>query len=255
MSTTNTALVPHGAAAPSWRTPPGRGCPAYVTREQARAVIAAAGSTRDRLLFECLWQTGGRVTEVLRLRRGDVDAREGALRLTNLKQRRRALREKLVYVAPELLRDLVLYARDLRLGPGDHFFTSRKTDAPGASGAPMTRQHAWWLLRRAAGGGGDGAGGGRAPAAGDGAGLPPRGGRAPAAGGGAPVRGAAAARPRPDRHHHGLRALHHPAIDPFRRKEGSGRGDPWVNGLPGGESQRGQQHAGEAESARRRVGP
>jgi integrase len=124
--------------------------PAYVTREQARAVIAAAQSTRDRLLFECLWQTGGRVTEVLRLRRGDVDAREGALRLANLKQRRRALREKLVYVSPELLRDLLHYAKDLRQGPGDHFFTSRKTDAPGASGAPMTRQHAWWLLRREA---------------------------------------------------------------------------------------------------------
>jgi integrase/recombinase XerD len=124
--------------------------PAYVTREQARAVIAAARATRDRLLFECLWQTGGRVTEVLRLRRGDVDAREGALRLVNLKQRRRALRQKLVYVSPELLRDLVHYAKDLRLGPGDHFFASRKTDAPGASGAPMTRQHAWWLLRRAA---------------------------------------------------------------------------------------------------------
>jgi integrase len=44
--------------------------PAYVTREQAPGVIAAAASTRDRLLFECLWQTGGRVTEVLRLRRG-----------------------------------------------------------------------------------------------------------------------------------------------------------------------------------------
>jgi integrase len=90
------------------------------------------------------------VTEVLRLLRGDVDAREGALRLANLKQRRRALREKLVYVSPELLRDLVHYAKDLRLGPGDYFFTSRKTDAPGASGASMTRQHAWWLLRHAA---------------------------------------------------------------------------------------------------------
>src|SRR5262249_20666086 len=107
--------------------------PTYVTREQARAAVAAAGSTPDRVLLECLWQTGGRVSEVLRLRRGDVDAREGALRLTNLKQRRRALREKLVYVSPELLRDLVLYAKDRRLGPGDHFFTSRKTDAPGAS--------------------------------------------------------------------------------------------------------------------------
>ena len=150
MGTPTAALAPRSATAVV-ADAAGARLPAYVTREQARAVIAAAGSTRDRLLFECLWQTGGRVTEVLRLRRGDVDAREGALRLANLKQRRRALREKLVYVSPELLRDLVLYAKDLRLGPGDHFFTSRKTDAPGASGAPMTRQHAWWLLRRAAG--------------------------------------------------------------------------------------------------------
>jgi integrase len=116
--------------------------PTYVTRAQARAVIAAAQSTRDRLLFACLWQTGGRVTEGLRLRRGDVDAREGALRLTNPEQRRRALREKLVYVSAELLRDLVHYAKDLRLGPGDHFFPSRKTDAPGAAARPPARRWA-----------------------------------------------------------------------------------------------------------------
>ena len=35
------------------------------------------------------------------------------------------------------------------------------------------------------------------------------------------------------------RAPHHQALDPFRRKEGFGRHDPWANGLPGGESQRG----------------
>ena len=33
--------------------------PAYVTREQARAVIAAARNSRDRLLLACRWQTGG----------------------------------------------------------------------------------------------------------------------------------------------------------------------------------------------------
>jgi hypothetical protein len=36
------------------------------------------------------------------------------------------------------------------------------------------------------------------------------------------------------------RAPYHLALDPFRRKEGFGRNDPWANGLPGGESQRGQ---------------
>jgi hypothetical protein len=29
-----------------------------------------------------------------------------------------------VYVSPDLLGDLVHYAKDLRLGPSDHFFTS-----------------------------------------------------------------------------------------------------------------------------------
>jgi hypothetical protein len=35
-------------------------------------------------------------------------------------------------VSPALLRDLIHSAKHLRLGPGPHFFTSRKMDAPGA---------------------------------------------------------------------------------------------------------------------------
>jgi site-specific recombinase XerD len=46
--------------------------PSYVSPEQARAIINAAQTTRDRLLLECFWQTGGRVSEVLRLRPCDV---------------------------------------------------------------------------------------------------------------------------------------------------------------------------------------
>lgn len=54
--------------------------PAYVTREQARAVSTAAAIPRDRLLFECLWQTGERATEVLRRRRPDPEAPIGVSR-------------------------------------------------------------------------------------------------------------------------------------------------------------------------------
>ena len=43
----------------------GEHLPAYVTREQARAIINAAGSHSHRLLLECLWQSGGRISEVL----------------------------------------------------------------------------------------------------------------------------------------------------------------------------------------------
>ena len=38
-------------------------------------------------------------------------------------------------------------------------------------------------------------------------------------------------------------APHHPALDPFHRKERFGRVHFWVDGLPGGESQTGQEHA------------
>jgi len=37
----------------------------------------------------------------------------------------------------------------------------------------------------------------------------------------------------------GRRAPLHRALDPFHRKEGFGRDDPWANGLPGGKSQGG----------------
>src|ERR671936_583383 len=65
----------------------GEHLPSYVTREQARAIINAAETMTHRLLLECLWQSGGRVSEVLRLRPCDVDHAEGALWLGNLKQK------------------------------------------------------------------------------------------------------------------------------------------------------------------------
>lgn len=142
------SLVPvplPATAALARATDAGRGgMPAYVTAEQARAVIAAARTTRDRLLLECLWQSGGRVTEVARLRRADVDAREGALVLTNLKQRRRALQRKRVYVSPELVARLADFARDTRVRETGHLFVSRE-----GAGVPLSRVQVWRLVRRA----------------------------------------------------------------------------------------------------------
>lgn len=119
------------------------GLPAYVTAEQARAVIDAAETTQHRLLLECLWQSGGRVSEILRLRRCDIDPTEGALQLVNLKQRRRDKARKLVYVSTSLIAALLAYCRDARLGPTAHLFFSRQS-----GGAPMARQHAWRLVTR-----------------------------------------------------------------------------------------------------------
>src|SRR5919202_4455247 len=80
--------------------------PSYVTREQARAIINAAATATHRLLLEALWQSGGRVTEVLRLRPCDLDPGAPILHLVNLKQRpqRGGHRpRKAVIVSPDLL--------------------------------------------------------------------------------------------------------------------------------------------------------
>jgi integrase len=121
----------------------GTNLPLYVTREQARAIINAAETTTHRLLLEALWQSGGRETEVLRLRPCDLDRTEAALVLTNLKQRRRALRQKKVYVSPDLVAQLAALARDARLPTNGHFFASRKS-----GGAPMTWQHCLRLIKK-----------------------------------------------------------------------------------------------------------
>lgn len=121
----------------------GTALPLYVTREQARAIINAAETTTHRLLLECLWQSGGRVSEVLRLRPCDVDRAEAALVLTNLKQRRRALRQKHVYVSPDLVAALAALTRDARVPTGGYYFRSRES-----GDRPMSRYQCWRLVRK-----------------------------------------------------------------------------------------------------------
>jgi integrase len=53
------------------------------------SIFLAVHTMGHRLLLECQWQSGGRVSEVLRLRPRDLDDAEGALVLRNLKQRNR----------------------------------------------------------------------------------------------------------------------------------------------------------------------
>jgi integrase len=126
MATAILTTIPTGSSSPPTAPPSamaivaragGEALPSYVTAEQARAVIDAAETTQHRLLLECLWQSGGRVSGVLRLRRCDVDQAEGALVLENLKQRRRERRRKLVDVSSSLIAALQAYCRDARLGP------------------------------------------------------------------------------------------------------------------------------------------
>ncbi len=118
----------------------GERLPTYVTGEQARAIINAASSQIHRLLLECLWQSGGRLSEVLRLRPCDVDAAEEALVLDNRKQKRGA-RRKRVYVSADLVAQLQNLAHDARVGYRGCYFRSAKS-----GDGPMSGVHGWRIV-------------------------------------------------------------------------------------------------------------
>jgi integrase/recombinase XerD len=138
MTTTTALAVP--AAAHLARAQGGR-LPTYVDQDQARAVIDAAETTPHRLFLKALWQSGGRVSEVLGLRPCDVDKTDGAFVLTNLKQRQRALGQKKVYVSRELCLELLAFAKAARIATTAHFFTSRQSGTK-----PMSRAQAWRVV-------------------------------------------------------------------------------------------------------------
>jgi integrase/recombinase XerD len=120
--------------------------PSYVTREQARAIINVAATTTHRLLLETLWQSGGRVTEVLRLRPCDLDLGGPILRLVNLKQRPQRgghLPRKAVIVSPDLVAALRALSNDAHIAHAGYFFRSRKSQD-----RPMSYGYCWRLIRQ-----------------------------------------------------------------------------------------------------------
>jgi integrase len=169
---TGTDLVPSGATRPRNGAPtPRRGAtiervaarastratgdlPAYVTDAQVRAMAAAATTTRDRLLVLTLWYSGGRVSEVVALRRDQVDEAGGCLRLDNLKRKGRRPGApppgKTVYVPRDLLAALRQLATDARLPHAGHLFASRQSLRPGEAPDPATPARTAHLSRFAA---------------------------------------------------------------------------------------------------------
>lgn len=61
-----------------------RSLPVYVTIADVHRMLEVCNHQRDRLLIELLWRTGGRISEVLSIRVGDIT--KNGIRLVNLKQ-------------------------------------------------------------------------------------------------------------------------------------------------------------------------
>ena len=122
--------------------------PTYLEPEEIRAIINAIPAVsrhaeRDMLLLECMWQTGGRVTEVLELvpkRIGDSN-----LILRNLKQRPSSPPYKEVYVTSKLTTALKDYCTQHRIGEDEYIFQPNRSKT-----GHLSRWYVWYIVDRAA---------------------------------------------------------------------------------------------------------
>lgn len=124
--------------------------PQYLTREQVAKLVAACRESkngRDRLFVRMAFETGGRVSELIEIRRSDVDLTNRQVRLRTLK-RRTDRRRKIAHaarwipVSHSLVADLGVYLLELRPELGEKEFDDFRL-------FPFTRQAAHKLIRAA----------------------------------------------------------------------------------------------------------
>jgi integrase/recombinase XerD len=129
------------SASKRWQPPEG------LTPEEVRAVVAAAGCERDRLLLRVLWATGARISEVLALRLGDV--RRDSLVLPNLKNPNQVTKRVFLPGSEAgLTGELLLWAKEQGLADHEPLFFSRKRGPDGARRA-LRRGQAWLIVKQA----------------------------------------------------------------------------------------------------------
>ena len=111
--------------------------PVYPSLSDVHRILTACPNERDAWLVKLLWFTGGRVSEVIAARVGDI-TRSG-LKLPNLKQHQSA--EKHVFLPPGFLAELRAYCAGR--APQDPIITHL------ADGKPIGRKMAWIIVTRA----------------------------------------------------------------------------------------------------------
>lgn len=122
----------------------------YVRRNEAHRIFDAAPDDRARLLLTLLWTTGGRITEVLRLRPSDIEEKD-RLVLLNEKQTKvkkgafRKLAYKHIYVPENVIQQIQNYAHANGIDGNSFVFPGR---FPGSHLSGVT---AWRIVKKAAG--------------------------------------------------------------------------------------------------------
>lgn len=112
----------------------------FMTRPEVDAVLAATDQStqvgrRDHLLFTLLYNTGGRISEILRLQPGEV--RNRTVRLHG-----KGRKERDVPIWPATQREIQNWCRANNIGPTQYLFANRH-------GTPITRKGASLRLKAA----------------------------------------------------------------------------------------------------------
>lgn len=124
----------------------GRSLPVSLSETEVEALLGAPLvdtrlGLRDRCMLECLYATGLRVSELVNLELGQVNMRQGVVRVLG-----KGSKERLVPLGDEALDWLLRYLREGRA----EILGGRSTDAlfVTSRGAAMTRQAFWYNIRR-----------------------------------------------------------------------------------------------------------
>ncbi len=127
----------------------GRPLPKALTEEEVEALLAAPPlddpvGLRDRAMLEVLYASGLRVSELVGLSLGQVNSRQGVVRVLG-----KGSKERLVPLGEEALDWLARYLAEAR----PELVRGRLSDAlfPTRRGGAMTRQAFWYLIKRYAG--------------------------------------------------------------------------------------------------------
>lgn len=114
----------------------------YITPREANEIIQSCSKPRDRLILRVMWETGGRLGEVLSLIPDYVDPVNNCIYLPNLKQHKDKIPLKRIYLFPEsmLCSDLTQWTSDNSIDRHSWMFPGKSRTGQ------VSNQYVWYLL-------------------------------------------------------------------------------------------------------------
>lgn len=107
-----------------------RQIPRYLTKDEIHMLLDNCKNKRDHLLINVGWQTGARVSEILSLKRADIDLTNRQIRFITLKKRPKSRKktpvkqERIIPIQSDLTAELAVFLAEEKVQ--DTLFTIRR---------------------------------------------------------------------------------------------------------------------------------